>query len=109
MNAWAHGGAKSLSRALDIVSGCAGQGSDDRARHSGSYSLHSAEVTIRRDRETRFNNVNSQLVQLARQTDLFLHIHAAAGRLLTVAQSGIEDRYPRAIHSKLHYGDTFQS
>ena len=38
-----------------------------------------------------FNHVDAQTVELVRQTQLFLVVHAAAGRLFSVAQSGIEN------------------
>src|SRR5207302_3642051 len=62
-----------------------------RTADLGRHGLDSIEVTLRSDRETGFEDVHVQALELMRHFQLLLEIHAAAGRLLTVTQSGIEN------------------
>src|SRR5207302_7928613 len=48
-------------------------------------------VALRGDRKSSFDNVDAQRLQLPRQFELLGQVHRAAGRLLAVAQSGIEN------------------
>ena len=60
--------------------------------------LHGFEVAIGGDRESGFDHVHAEAVELLGQVQLFLHIHAAARRLLAVTKRGVEDGDARPIH-----------
>ena len=49
------------------------------------------EVARRRDRESRLDHVHAQLLQLARDAKLGVRVEVEPGRLLAVAQRGVED------------------
>jgi hypothetical protein len=49
------------------------------------------EVAVARDGEAGLDHVDPQTLELARQGELLGEVHAATGRLLAVAQRGVED------------------
>ena len=49
------------------------------------------EVAVARGRETGLDHIDAQALQLARDAQLFVLGHRRAGRLLAVAQGGVED------------------
>jgi hypothetical protein len=51
------------------------------------------EVTVGGDRKSGFNYIDTQPVEFMCHTNLFRRSHAAAGRLLSIAQSGVEYLY----------------
>jgi hypothetical protein len=51
------------------------------------------EVTVGSDRESGFNYIDTQTVELMCHPNLFRRSHAATGGLLSIAQSGVEDLY----------------
>ena len=51
------------------------------------------EVAFRGHRESGLDNVHAQVLEGMGHGELFLGRHAAAGRLLAIAQSGVEERY----------------
>ena len=57
------------------------------ARHRA----HGLEVALARDREARLDHVDAEPLELARERELLVQVHAAARRLLAVAQRGVED------------------
>ena len=62
------------------------------------------EVTRRGDREARFDDVDPEPRELVRDLELLPHVQRDAGRLLAVAQRGVEDDDPvvRALLSGAH-------
>jgi hypothetical protein len=60
--------------------------------------LHRVEVAIGGDGEPGLDHVHAKAVELLGQAQLFLHIHAAARRLLAVTKRGVEDGDARPIH-----------
>src|SRR5580692_5389161 len=54
--------------------------------------IHGLEVSIRSDGKTSFDHVHAETVKLISQAQLFLLIHGATGRLLSVAKSRVENR-----------------
>src|SRR5579862_2756467 len=85
--------------ALNIRTARSCQTSDDRTAHCLRNRLYRLKIAVRSDRESRLNDVNAQPVQLLRQAQLFLLVHAAAGRLLTIAKSGIKNFNAYSIDS----------
>ena len=67
------------------------QAGNDRAADDGGHGLYGFEVAIGGDRESGLDHVHAKAVELMRQAQLFLIIHAATGRLFTVAESGVEN------------------
>ncbi len=57
------------------------------ARHRA----HRLEISLRGDRKARLDDVHAKAFELSRQPQFFRRIHGKAGRLLAVAQRGIED------------------
>src|SRR5262249_41865348 len=101
MNARAYCRMQRLCRALNIVLRGASQRSNNWRRHRGSYRLNRGKITVRGDWESRLDHIYPKAVELTRQAGLFLHIHAAARRLLAIAQSRVENRNSIALHHKL--------
>src|SRR5437016_4565437 len=58
--------------------------------HDSRNAADSFEITFGGDGKAGFDYVHAKPVELMRQTKLFLMVHAAAGRLFSVAKSGIE-------------------
>jgi hypothetical protein len=79
-----------LGGALDVERRAAGQ-RRHLDRDLAADLLHRLEVAGRGDREPGLHHVHPQLRQLVGQAQLLGHGHAAAGRLLAVAQGGVED------------------
>jgi hypothetical protein len=74
------------------MSGAPGTG---EAGNRGALALlghlgHRLEVSFRGDRETRFDDVDPERLELRRDAQLLLEVHRAARRLLAVAQGGVE-------------------
>src|SRR5262249_54281159 len=85
----------------NIVLRGASQRSNNWTRHRGSYRLNRGKITVGGDGESRLDHIYPKAVELTRQAGLFLHIHAAARRLLAIAQSRVENRNSIALHHKL--------
>jgi hypothetical protein len=54
--------------------------------------LHGLEIAFRCNGEARLDDVYAQRFQLGCNAQLFFQVHGAAGRLLAVAQGGVEDQ-----------------
>jgi len=63
--------------------------------------LHGLEVAVRRRREAGLDDVDLEPLELARDAELFVLGHRGAGRLLAVAQGGVEDE------QAVGHGDSF--
>ena len=83
---------QSLPCAFDVGAAGASQAGDDWTSYDGRNRLDGFEIAIRRDGEAGLDHVHTQAVELVRHPQLFLMVHAAAGRLFSVAQSGVENR-----------------
>src|SRR5437588_5829047 len=84
---------ESLPGSLDVLRPAAGQCGYHRPSNFARYHLHGVKVTIGGNGKTRLDDIHSQVVKLACHADLFVHSHAAARRLLSIAQSSVEYRY----------------
>src|SRR5262249_43898603 len=62
-----------------------------RAPQLAGDRAHRLEVALARDREPRLDHVDAEALELARERELLGEVHAAPGRLLAVAQRGVED------------------
>ena len=82
-----------LPGAVDVLFQAASQAADHRAIAELPGNLaHGLKVTGRRDREAGLDHVDPQLDKSPGDLELFGRVHAAAGRLLAVAQGRVEDR-----------------
>src|ERR1700751_5843776 len=81
--------------------GAGSQRGKDWGRHSRSHSLYGRKIAVRGNREPCLDHIDAQLIELACQPYLLLHVHAAARGLLAIAQSRVETRDSRALHHKL--------
>ena len=82
-----------LDRLLDVGLARPRQAEDDGLGHRLRDAGHRIEVTRRRHGEARLDDVDVELLQLARDEHLLLDVHRRAGRLLAVAQRRVEDPY----------------
>ena len=87
----AFGVSQGVAGPIDVGVAAAGQPADHRAAHVAGDFTHRLEIAGRRDREARFDHVHAQLDQRVGEFQLFGQIHAGAGRLLAVAERGVED------------------
>jgi len=80
-----------LTSEVDVPVVTARERGDHGTTHRLGNRQHTPPVALRRAREPRFDHVHPQRIQLAGETQLLLGRHRIAGRLLAVAQGGIED------------------
>ena len=107
VDAWTRGILQRAPRGVDVVSSAARETGDDRAVDFASHEIHRLPIAARGDRETGFDDVDPELRERLRDPQLFWLRHAAAGRLLAVAQRGIEDEDPVGVgHRYLDDGAT---
>ncbi len=92
------GSQQRLPGPVNVTSASTSQASNDGTPNRGGDALHGFEVAIGGDGESGFDHVHAQAVELLSQVQLFLHIHAAARRLLAVTKSGVENGDARLIH-----------
>ena len=85
------GVADRLPGAVDVGLAAAGQSADDRAADVAGDFPHRLEIAGRGDGEARLDHVDAQLDQRLGEFHLFGQVHAGAGRLLAVAERGVED------------------
>ena len=76
---------------IDVGVVAAGQAADHRSADRLGHLADSLEVAGRSDRESGFDDVDSQVHQGLGNLHLLAQVHARAGRLLAVAQGGVED------------------
>src|SRR5712692_8713974 len=100
MDARANSALKRLPGALDVLSAGTRKAGNDRPPNASGDALHGREISVRGDGETRLDDIHAQTVELARQTQLLLHVHAATRRLLAIAQSSVEYRDTRSFHAQ---------
>ena len=80
-----------LGGTVDVAVGGTRQAADDRVLDELGNLLDGLEVAVRRDREAGLDHVDAHLLQHLGDAQLLGHGHRAAGRLLAVAQGGVED------------------
>ena len=78
-------------RAVDVFVVAAGQAADRRAADRAGDLADRLEIAGRSDREAGLDHVDAQVDQRLGDLELLLEIHAAAGRLLAVAERGVEN------------------
>src|SRR5256885_1232162 len=93
MDAWMRGMLQRLPRAVDIFVVSACQRGDGGTANLRRNSLNRIKVALRGDGETGFQNIHAQAVKLTCHLQLILHTHAAAGRLLAVAERRVKYEY----------------
>ena len=76
---------------LDVFVLGAGQRSDARLADGLRDGGDGGEVAFGGHGEAGLNNVDAQILERVGHGELFLRGHAAAGRLLAVAQGGVEE------------------
>ena len=78
-------------RHLDVFGLGAGEGSDARLANGLGDRRDGSEVAFGGHGETGLNDVDAQIFEGVRHGEFFLRGHAATGRLLAIAQSGVEE------------------
>jgi hypothetical protein len=84
---------KRLPSLFDILAIATCEARDDRALHFLRNPVDGLPIAARGDREPRFDDVDAQLRQRLRNSQLLGLRHAAPRRLFAVAQRRIEDQY----------------
>ena len=106
-NTWMRGFSATLHGApdlVDVLAVAAREARDDRALHFPGNLVHGLPVAPRGGRESGFDDVHAEFRQRACQSQLLGLRHAAAGRLLAVAQRRVEDQYAvRVSGGHVHY------
>ena len=80
-----------LERLIDVLLAGAREAQHDRFGHGLTYALHRLEVAGRGSGEAGLDNIDVEPFELARDRDLLLDVHGRAGRLLAVAERGVEN------------------
>jgi len=80
-----------LPAPVDVGPGGAGEPGDDRPSHHLGDGLHGLEVALAGDREAGLDVVDPEARELLGDLELLSRVEGDAGRLLTVAQRGVED------------------
>ena len=80
-----------VPRGVDVALRAAGEGGDRCVLHDGGDRLDALEVHGGRDGEARLDDVHAELFELAGHLNLLVQVHAAAGRLLTVAKGRVKN------------------
>jgi len=88
---WARRRSHGLAGEIDVPLVTPGEGGDHGAAHRLGDRPDAPPVALRRAREPGFDHVHPERIQLAGETQLLLGRHRIAGRLLAIAQSGVED------------------
>src|SRR5262249_22267237 len=89
-SSWPEGG----PGAFDVAGDRTGQPGNNRAPHRFGDGADRVEVAFGRNREAGLDDVDAEPFELAGHAQLGGHRHAEAGRLLAVAQGGVEDADP---------------
>ena len=88
-----------LPGALDVGTAGARQSGDDGAADDFGDRLHRLEIAIRGDGESGLDDVHAEAIELMGQAQFFLLVHAAAGGLLAISESGVKYSNSRFIHN----------
>src|SRR5512139_1024691 len=80
-------------RKLDIFALAASQPANRRTGYIARNHVYRAPVAARRCRKSRFDDIHAEIGERVSYAKLLLQGHAAAGRLLAIAQGCIEDQY----------------
>ncbi len=84
---------------LDVFPVAAGQAADRRALYFTGHCIHALPIPTRGGRKSRLDNIDTEIGKSPRYAQLLGPGHAAAGRLLAVAQGGVEDQHSVGIGS----------
>ena len=87
------GMAHRFARPVDVLRIAARQAAHDRVLHQLRNLRDGLEIAVRRGREARLDDVDAHRIQQLRDLELLVMGHGGAGRLLAVAQRGVEDQY----------------
>src|SRR5258708_16277888 len=98
VNAWVSGSTQSIPGTLDIGAAGPRQSGNDGPPDDRGDCPHRFEVAVGSDGKPGLNDVNAKTVKLLRKTQLFLVVHAATGRLFSVAQGRVENGNTTLFH-----------
>src|SRR5579862_7927153 len=76
---------------LNIGAAGASQSCNDRPANHFGDSLDRFEIAIGCDRKPGFNHIDAEAVELVRQTQFLLVVHAATRRLFAIAEGCVEN------------------
>src|SRR5687768_900931 len=91
VDSWTRGILQRAPRGVDVLSRATRETGDDRAMDFASHEMHRLPIAARGDWETGFDDVDPELGERLRDPQLLRLRHAAAGRLLAIAQRGVEN------------------
>ena len=92
-------------RAVDVFLVAARQAADRRAADRAGDFADGFEVARRGDRKAGLDHVDAQVHERLRDLQLFFEVHAAAGRLLAVAERGVENHDLAGLCGRGHGSD----
>ncbi len=90
------GVAHRLAAAIDVLEAGAGQPGHGGALDPPGDLAHRLEIAFGGDREAGLDDVDAHLVEQLGDLELLFQGHGGAGRLLAIAQRGVEDEDPVA-------------
>ena len=93
--------------AFDIHGAGAGEAADNRSLDHLGDLVDRLEIALGGDRETGFDDIDAHRFEQLGNTQLLIQVHGRAGRLLAVAQRGVEDGNTRLIHFHTHWTRPF--
>src|SRR5580765_1590658 len=91
VDAWARGIFQGAPCRVDVIAITAREACDDRTTHLASHKIHRFPVAPRGDRKAGFDDVDAKFRKRLRHAQLLRLRHAAARRLLAVAERGVKD------------------
>src|SRR6266536_2520099 len=91
-----------LPGGVDVLAGAAAQTRYPDAADLARYALYGLEIAMRGDGKAGLNDVHTEPLQLPGQHQFLFGVHAAAGRLLAVAQGRVKDE--DLLWLRLHVG-----
>src|SRR5204863_8771398 len=92
---------KSLPGPLDVFFLAPGKSGNLCATNIFSKQLYRSKIAVRCYWKTCLDDVYAELLELKGHAELLLHVHTTDRRLLSIAQSRVEDQHPLITHEAL--------
>ena len=87
---------------IDVVFVASREAANRRAANRVRNLAHRLEIARRSDRKASFDHIHAQIHERLRDFQLLFEVHAAAGRLLAVAERGIENNNRAVLRCGRH-------
>jgi hypothetical protein len=90
VDTWPRRRSHGLPGSLNVLLTAAGKRRNHRTPNRLCHRLDGLKVALRCDRESSFDDIHSQSLELMGKSPLLIYVHAATRRLLAIPQGGIE-------------------